>query len=155
MAWLTEEIEEKYGIEASHVQRSVEKMAGSSEGLGMRDKKRSPIYHAIGRLVVSEEDARRWLAHIGHNTCRKAIGNGAWEVSDGVVRPKSLLWLDCWARTGQSSQKAKIAAMEAFEAIFGLDHVDFSRRIPHAFSRQFRSSVDDDYIIVELRRWLQ
>lgn len=79
-----------------------------------------------------------------------AIRNGHWVADGGIAWPKSILWLDCWARTGQNSEKAKIAAKAAFEEIFKIDHLDFSKKVPHHYSRENQSSFDHDRILKDL-----
>ena len=109
---------------------------------------------AIGQLELTDVQARQWLSQIDHVTCDKAIRNGAWETHGGVARPKSILWLDCWARTGMNSDKAKYAAIDAFEAIFGINHRDFSSLLEHEFSRKNRYCDDDSAVLAELKRRL-
>ena len=59
-----------------------------------------------------------------------------------------------WARTGMTSEKAKIQAIHAFEAIFGIEHRRFARKIDHEFARRYRTSYDDPFIYEEIRKKL-
>ena len=90
------------------------------------------------RLQVTPEQALQELQTIGHLHCQQAIST-CWIVDpDRNVRPQSILWLFCWATTGQSSQRAAREAREVFDRIFDRPYEWLSRRITLEYARERR-----------------
>jgi hypothetical protein len=81
------------------------------------------------------------LGSIPHATCQSAVGNH-WIVA-GIdhVRAQSVLWLFCWAKTGQGSERARLAAVEASNEIFSVPFDRFDKYIAHDWARKYRYSV--------------
>lgn len=91
-------------------------------------------------LIVPIDEARKQLLSIPHNTCTKGI-NKHWKVDqDGTVRAQSVLWLFCWAKTGQKSEKARQAAVRVFDKILSRDFADLDAVLEHKYAREDRYS---------------
>ena len=89
------------------------------------------------------EDARKAMRDMfGPQAVDQAIRQAistCWIVGqDGNVRPQSVLWLFCWATTGQSSQRAAREAREVFDRIFDRPYESLSRRITLEYARERR-----------------
>lgn len=74
------------------------------------------------RHEVTPADGRAQILTIPHANCRHAVQRGRWRVlPGGVVAQPSLLWLFCWAKTGQGSPAARDVARAVFNAIIQPD----------------------------------
>ena len=90
------------------------------------------------KLQVSPERALQALSTIRHAHCQQGISNH-WVVDeDGTVRAQSVLWLFCWAETGQGSATAASDAREVFNRILDHTYEWLSRRITLDYARQRR-----------------
>lgn len=69
-------------------------------------------------LRVTANDALKRIQQIPHKNCYRAIPN-CWKVNEnGDVQQESVLWLFCWAATGQESKDARDAAHRVFNEVF-------------------------------------
>ena len=95
------------------------------------------------RMRVSNDTALQLLDQVNHSNFRRAL-HRRWEVfSDGRVKPQSVMWLFCWAKTGQNSATAAEAARNAFNEIVSRPFAWYDARVPHAFARRARYSSQD------------
>lgn len=107
-------------------------------------------------LIVAPERARRILADIPHRKCRNAIDR-YWRVEGRHVKPQSVCWLFCWGKTGITSEKAKVAAQEAFDRIFDVSFMEVDRRLGpdgHTWARHARYSRLDREVETQLDSYL-
>lgn len=95
------------------------------------------------RLRVTPGQALQALSTIRHDHCQQSI-SAHWHLdNDGNVRAQSILWLFCWAATGQRSEKAAQDAEEAFDLIFDHSYEWLSRRITLEVARSRRYAKSD------------
>jgi hypothetical protein len=94
-------------------------------------------------LTVSPARARELLQSIRHAHCQQAVDR-RWRVdAEGRVWPQSLLWLFCWAETGQGSLTAAADARSVFDEIFDQSFDEVSRTISLLYARLRRYSKED------------
>jgi hypothetical protein len=91
------------------------------------------------RLMVSPSHAMTLLGQIAHATCQKGTQTH-WRLdASGDATAESVLWLYCWAKTGQGSEKARVASVQVFDQIFSVGFIEFDRCInDHEWARQNR-----------------
>lgn len=91
------------------------------------------------RLQVPSVQARRDLSTIEHASCQKAIPDHWIADQDGNVRTQSILWLFCWATTGQGSSRAANQARMVFNRIFDHSYEWLGSRInlEYAYRRRY------------------
>jgi hypothetical protein len=90
------------------------------------------------RLKVSVDEARRLVLSIPHKTWVNAV-NEHWKVvSDGTVRAQSVFWLDCWAKTGMSSENARLVSVQVFDEVLPVSFSKFDSVVDHAYAREAR-----------------
>jgi hypothetical protein len=95
------------------------------------------------KLQLSPDQARRQLAVITHAQFQQGLERH-WQVgADRQVRAQSILWLFCWAKTGQNSETAAEQARQAFQTLFGRPYAWFEARIPHEYARSGRYATGD------------
>ena len=89
-------------------------------------------------MQVSQDEARKLISEIPHNTCQTGVQT--WWVEGGTagVIAQSICWLFCWAKTGMNSAKAAHQSKQAFNQIFDHTYEWFSARISHEWARQAR-----------------
>jgi hypothetical protein len=94
------------------------------------------------KMAVSPERARELIGNIEHKSCQAGVVTRWRTTPDAQATAASFLWLFCWAKTGMNSERARQAAVEAFDEIFELGFVEVDRRIPHDWAREKRYVVD-------------
>jgi hypothetical protein len=95
------------------------------------------------RLTKSNDEARKLILSIPHKTCSNAIDRH-WKVAaDGTVRPQSVLWLFCWAKTGMNSEEARQVSVRIFNAILPISFTQFDEAVSHEYARKARYSSCD------------
>ncbi len=97
---------------------------------------------ALPHLAVSPSVALAHLRAIPHARCQSAIENH-WHVDGKKVRPQSICWLYCWAKTGMGSEAAAGEARRVFDEILSLGFSAFAARVPHDWARKARYSSED------------
>ena len=99
-------------------------------------------------LIVPADEVRKQLLSIPHNTCSKGI-NKHWKVDqNGTVQAQSVLWLFCWAKTGQNSEKARQASVRVFDRILSRSFADLDDIFDHEDAREARYSpknIEDEF----------
>jgi hypothetical protein len=99
-------------------------------------------------LIVPIDDARKQLLSIRHKTCTKGIKKH-WKVDqNGTVRAQSVLWLFCWAKTGQRSERARQASVRVFDKILSRSFADLDAILDHEYAREGRYSprnIEDEF----------
>jgi len=94
-------------------------------------------------LQIPEEEARKHLLAIPHSTCQKGVDRH-WRVNgERKVTAQSVLWLFCWAKTGQNSEAARLASVRAFDSILPVRFADLNHTIDHGYARGARYSLGD------------
>lgn len=93
------------------------------------------------RLTVSPAQATALLLSIPHATCQAGIQN-RWHVDpNGNAAAEAVLWLYCWAKTGQGSDSARLASIEVFDQIFSVSFAQFDQCLnDHDWARRNRYS---------------
>jgi len=95
------------------------------------------------KLNVSMEESKRQLRSIPHQTCLKAIDRHWVAKEDGTIQAQSILWLFCWAKTGQTSDHARQAAARVFDAILPVAFAKLNAVLDHRYARKMRASGRD------------
>ena len=95
------------------------------------------------RMRVSTDTALLILDRVNHGNFRRALHRHWVILTDGRVKPQSVMWLFCWAKTGQNSSTAAEEARSAFNEIMIRPFEWYDTRIPHEFARRSRYSSQD------------
>lgn len=94
-------------------------------------------------LRLPQDQVNRRFAAITHARFQQGLRR-YWHVgANGQVRAQSLLWLFCWAKTGQNSETVAEQARQAFEPLFGRPYAWFEARISHEYARSARYASGD------------
>jgi len=109
------------------------------------------------KLIVSPEEAAAHLHDIEHSICQRSIRLGRWQVDEMTleVRPQSVFWLYCWAKTGMGSDRAAEEAQRAFDAVLDIWFNDLDAVVDHDRARGLRYYLNKDVPEVELRELLE
>jgi hypothetical protein len=91
-------------------------------------------------LKVTAEESKRQLRSIPHQTCFKAIDKHWLLNEDGTIKAQSVLWLFCWAKTGQSSDHARQVAARIFDNIMPISFEKLNMVLDHEYARKQRAS---------------
>jgi hypothetical protein len=95
------------------------------------------------KLKTSPEEAKRLILSIPHKTCAKAM-EGHWKVdASGDVLAQGVLWLFCWAKTGMSSEDARIVAAQVFDKMMPTSFAQFDAVVDHEYARECRYTSRD------------
>ncbi len=89
-------------------------------------------------LKVSTDEAEKQLRSIPHRRCLQGITT-RWKVSkDGTVPAQSVLWLFCWAKTGQGSDQARLTSVRALDNILSKSFLELDAVLDHEYARKSR-----------------
>jgi hypothetical protein len=95
------------------------------------------------KLNTTRAHALDLVSLIPHKTCANAIQEH-WVVSDdGAVRPQSVLWLFCWAKTGMNSESARTEALRVFDEVLPIRFAALDRVVEHKYARDNRYTARD------------
>ena len=94
-------------------------------------------------LKVTMDESKRQLRSIPHQTCFKAIDKHWMMNEDGTIKAQSVLWLFCWAKTGQSSDHARQVAAHVFDNILPISFAKLDAVLDHEYARKKRASGRD------------
>jgi hypothetical protein len=91
------------------------------------------------RLTVDPSKAIALLSSIPHATCHAGIQT-RWRVDgNSNATAESVLWLYCWAKTGQGSDSARLVSTEVFDQIFPVSFAQFDKCLnDHEWARRNR-----------------
>ncbi len=94
---------------------------------------KSPIY-----LKVSTDEAEKQLRSIPHRRCLQGMTT-RWKINEDRTAPaQSVLWLFCWAKTGQGSEQARLASVRALDNILSKSFLELDAVLDHEYARKAR-----------------
>lgn len=94
-------------------------------------------------LKVAPDEARKMLGWVEHEQFRSALSEH-WQVADdGSVRAQGVLWLYCWAKTGQNSEDVANQVKNIFNRIMSVSYKTMSGKVPHEWAREMRYADGD------------
>jgi putative restriction endonuclease len=94
------------------------------------------------KLRVNPEWALELLQRTKHNTFQNSLEEH-WVVDGDVVKPQSVLWLYCWAKTGMSSIDVASFVHKIFNEILDVSFETFDAKVPHEWAQDMRYAPGD------------
>ena len=94
------------------------------------------------KLKVTSDRALELLQQTKHKTFQGALEKH-WVVDSGVVKPQSVLWLFCWAKTGMNSVDVAHFVHRIFNEILDVSFETFDDKIQHEWAQKMRYAPGD------------
>ncbi len=102
-------------------------------------------------LKNSPKQARNLLSMVDHATFQSMIDTHWRFAPDGRPTAPSVLWLFCWAKTGQDSERTAQHVRALFDDILDISFESFDEKVDHDWAREMRYADGDIEADLEAR----
>jgi hypothetical protein len=103
----------------------------------------SEMEKTMPNLKNSCNQPRNLLSTVDHAAFQSSIDT-YWRVApDGMPTAQGVLWLFCWAKTGQNSERTAQHVRALFDGILDISFESFDEKVDHDWAREMRYADGD------------